>query len=774
MKKKVLSLVLAMTMALFSIPVIVNAEQSGKCGDNLTWTYSDNGTLTISGTGDMNNTVYDAGTYTSYEWIDNFYDVKNLVLSDGVTSIGAYAFEALEDLKNITVPNGVTRIGMGAFQYSGVTSVTLPASLIWIDMGAFFECNLTDIYYEGTAEQWKCIDIASDYNDNLINGNIHFSETSSAENTGETVVTTDQGISITFGDNPTAQTTAEDKITVKLNGNAIDFDVQPQLINDRTMVPLRAIFEALGAEVEWNGEKQTILAVKGEVRILLQIGELSIAKQVNGGDIQFIEIDSAPVIISDRTLVPVRAIAESFDCSVDWDGATKTVNIYGSSAAGTSGNQTSNTVDMESDDSLEGTYNYYANAYIDNGSIYYAFIMKPYIYVYDGTSTKEYAAGGAPLGIIAYGNNIYYVNNDNETVCCMDKTSGERRIIFSKLSAVNATTIYRGNMYIKGVDGDNHTSLYKLNLADETSKLLYTADDTRGGVLSSATKIAFCGDKLCLFNLRDTDTNMIKAHMVCTVTLLDSNTGTASEVYSIEGDSSNAGYENSVTYYTDCPSNIAFYPLDGYVYFAVTMSNTEDGETTENNLCYKVNAQTAALSEISESEFTAAQKSYTDTSATESEWEYGHNSSSVYRKNKFSGVKETLVSGSGYRYLASDDNTVVVWQGERKGSNYSWASTENYKNAAIYTMDTDGNHLTEIMSYNAESGSASSVGSASGSSDQTCSTCGGSGMVTCHVCGGTGKGLPIYMLGQKVEQGCVTCGSTGKVVCGECGGSGKK
>lgn len=137
-------------------------------------------------------------------------------------------------------------------------------------------------------------------------------------------VTTDQGIGITFGN-----TAKSDEIKVKLNGSPISFDVPPQIINDRTMVPLRAIFEALGAEVEWNGEKQTILAVKDGVSVLLQVGAALIAKQVDGGDIKISEIDAAPVIVNNRTLVPVRAIAEAFDCTVNWDNETRTVDILG-------------------------------------------------------------------------------------------------------------------------------------------------------------------------------------------------------------------------------------------------------------------------------------------------------------------------------------------------------------------------------------------------------------------------------------------------------------
>lgn len=115
---------------------------------------------------------------------------------------------------------------------------------------------------------------------------------------------------------------AKDNITVEIDGREIIFDVQPQIINDRTMVPLRAIFEALGASVEWNQEKQMVTSVRHDKRITLVINESSML--VNG---KSVELDTPACIIDERTLVPVRAISEAFDLHVEWDGATKTVLI---------------------------------------------------------------------------------------------------------------------------------------------------------------------------------------------------------------------------------------------------------------------------------------------------------------------------------------------------------------------------------------------------------------------------------------------------------------
>lgn len=115
---------------------------------------------------------------------------------------------------------------------------------------------------------------------------------------------------------------AEESVTVKLNGAELDFDVPAQIVNGRTLVPLRAIFEGLGAVVEWEDATQTVTAVKGDTTVTLQIGSKSL--NVNGA---VKTLDVPPQLINSRTLVPARAVAESFGAQVDWDNANRTVLI---------------------------------------------------------------------------------------------------------------------------------------------------------------------------------------------------------------------------------------------------------------------------------------------------------------------------------------------------------------------------------------------------------------------------------------------------------------
>ena len=114
-------------------------------------------------------------------------------------------------------------------------------------------------------------------------------------------------------------------ITVLYNGRRVSFQAyeqNPDIIMDNTMVPLRAIFEAMNASVVWNDATNTVLSTRGTTRISMTIG----SKVMYKNDVP-IELEVPAQLINDRTMVPVRAIAESFGATVEWDDAAKTVSI---------------------------------------------------------------------------------------------------------------------------------------------------------------------------------------------------------------------------------------------------------------------------------------------------------------------------------------------------------------------------------------------------------------------------------------------------------------
>ena len=142
-----------------------------------------------------------------------------------------------------------------------------------------------------------------------------------------------------------------EEISVYLNGERLEFDVPPMIINDRTMVPMRAIFEALGMWVIWNEEYRTIFIpqMRGGIKLQIDNPQMLIVNDVPfcpycdrpfeyfEYDFErecvcvtadfYIELDLPPTIVDNRTLVPLRAIAEATGATVDWCGDTLAVTI---------------------------------------------------------------------------------------------------------------------------------------------------------------------------------------------------------------------------------------------------------------------------------------------------------------------------------------------------------------------------------------------------------------------------------------------------------------
>ena len=117
---------------------------TGSCGDNLTFTLDfENGTLTISGSGDM----YDYSTYSDVPWYQYSSYITSVTLPEGLTSVCDYAFYNCEGLTSITIPDAVTSIGSYAFyNCSSLTSITIPDAVTTIGLRAFYNCSsLTSI-----------------------------------------------------------------------------------------------------------------------------------------------------------------------------------------------------------------------------------------------------------------------------------------------------------------------------------------------------------------------------------------------------------------------------------------------------------------------------------------------------------------------------------------------------------------------------------------------------------------------------------------------------
>ena len=355
--KKIISITLILSLILSMFGAInAFAATQGKCGDNLSWTF-DGETVTISGIGNMYDYEF-VGTTDRSPWSENTR-VKYVVINDGVTSIGEGAFDSCDELINVSIPNSVRTIGKHAFaSCDNLTNLKLPNSLESIGKMAFALChNIKSVTIPGSVikigdnafgcsgleevvimEGVQIIDTSAftfcSYLENITfpstitfigaNAFTHCEKLKNVTIPGKTNVADnafDSNVVISYQDN-TSIASQSKPIKVTLDGTYINFDVQPTEINGRVLVPVRAIFEAMGAKVDWNESKNEVVATKDNVTIRLYKDNTTMYRNNNA-----ITLDVPAKDINDRILVPVRAISEAFGCKVDWNDANSQVVI---------------------------------------------------------------------------------------------------------------------------------------------------------------------------------------------------------------------------------------------------------------------------------------------------------------------------------------------------------------------------------------------------------------------------------------------------------------
>ncbi len=315
MKKNLFCMLLILGMLLLmAVPAL--AADSGTCGEGVTWTLDKDGTLTISGTGE----IEDSPDYLRL----NTFRIQSVDIRDGVTAIGERAFADCVALEKVTMADSVLRIGSYAFQnceritemnLSGalteiesaaffgcrkIPSLELPATLESVGFGAFTGCSkLLDIYYGGTETKWLALDIEEE-NGRLYWATVHFSEETVPAPRGYNPDVAVRGAGVAWTD-------------------AVPFNDE----NGRMLSPLRAVAEALGLEVIWDAEKREAVFTDGSSTLYFPIG----SREARTGDGSVIEMDTAAVILEGRTYAPVRYLAEFFGYTVRWNAESRTALI---------------------------------------------------------------------------------------------------------------------------------------------------------------------------------------------------------------------------------------------------------------------------------------------------------------------------------------------------------------------------------------------------------------------------------------------------------------
>lgn len=137
----------------------MDVKDSGSCGTNLTWTLYDNNELVISGTGEMRDFYSNNG---NAPWYNYRGIIESVIINEGVTSIGAYAFQNCTALTLVELPDSLEHLGGYTFENcDSLISLKLPLNTKTVGFGVFRGCNIDSLYFEGTINDWLQLDLSS-------------------------------------------------------------------------------------------------------------------------------------------------------------------------------------------------------------------------------------------------------------------------------------------------------------------------------------------------------------------------------------------------------------------------------------------------------------------------------------------------------------------------------------------------------------------------------------------------------------------------------------
>jgi len=266
-------------------------------------------------------------TVINYEVFERAANLEEIVLPSTISSIEAGSFRGCSSLEAITIPKRVTELGGGVFEDCvNLSAVTFEegAMLSCIGAGAFSGCkSLEEITIPSSVVDIKNAAFARCTSLKMV----HFTKDSKLESFSDYAFTDSHFVTIYAPEDTVAKAYAEKNrlhvpLTVNVDGNKIVSDVPPMIVNFRTMVPMRAIFEALDAEVSWDETVQMATAKKGN-----KITEITVGSYVMTADGKELLLDSPAFIFEDRIMIPARAVSEALGYDVSWNEDIKTVNI---------------------------------------------------------------------------------------------------------------------------------------------------------------------------------------------------------------------------------------------------------------------------------------------------------------------------------------------------------------------------------------------------------------------------------------------------------------
>ncbi len=235
-----------------------------------------------------------------------------------------------------------------------------------------------------------------------------------------------------------AHASAERNVEIYIDGELLQCEVSPVNINGRVLVPMRTIFEALGAEVSWDGAGRTVWASRNGEFICVPLDSNILSTGVNNSDgaavwVDRFELDVPARIIDDYTYVPVRAVSETLGSNVSWDGVTQRVTI-------------------DSRKNVEGV------VYYSSDSDY----QKLYLVGKNGIGRRK-LSDNSVCELEMYDGYVYYISKDNKFLYRANDSEGESLLIDK---SINKIAVDNGYVYYQELDSLTRKSgiLYRYNI----------------------------------------------------------------------------------------------------------------------------------------------------------------------------------------------------------------------------------------------------------------------------------------------------------------------
>ncbi len=253
--------------------------------------------------------------------------IEEVILPDTITTIGSMCFSYCTELKSVILPKKLAKLENGIFNHcTKLRTISIPDSIQIIEKDAFYRCDelwtITlpkSVKSIGENAFASCPNLAAatipdsviSIGDNAFQKNGMFQIYAKPQTQAEIFANSNE---IPF----------EELITVSVNGEEIFFDQPPvtDTANYRTLVPMRAVLDTLGAEISWDNNTNTAGILFHDTRILIRIGEPFM--MVNG---ESVPLSSPAIEFNNRTLLPIRSIIEAINGTVQWNEEKKHINI---------------------------------------------------------------------------------------------------------------------------------------------------------------------------------------------------------------------------------------------------------------------------------------------------------------------------------------------------------------------------------------------------------------------------------------------------------------